>query len=56
MTAQPRCPHCRGTQVFWDALEAQYACLACGWRHYAPPLPYVNPGRRLDRAGRARPK
>ena len=50
MTTQPRrtppCPHCYGRQVYYDALEEQWACLSCGWRAYpAEPLPYVRPPR-----------
>jgi len=31
MTGQPRCPHCRGNQLYYDRLEREWACLACGW-------------------------
>ena len=41
MPPQPRCPKCQAKQIYYDALERQYACLTCGWRKERPPLPLV---------------
>ena len=48
-----RCRRCAGN-AYHDALEDQWACLQCGWRAYATPLPHTRaddpPGKRAQAA------